>query len=89
MQRQALAKFLIIAYTRTIGKVVRTMLEAISLDPKTIIVKSDNTSDLSEVINFIAQKEKRNNLNSFLDFASKNKVIDGNYKFNRDDCYES
>jgi hypothetical protein len=65
------------------------MLEAISLDPKTIIVKSDNETDLSEVIDFIAQKEKRANINSLLDFASKHRVIDRNYKFNRDDCYES
>jgi len=64
------------------------MLEAISLDSKTIIIKSDKESDISDVIDFISKKDKRNNIDSFLKFASQNRVIEKGYKFSRDACYD-
>jgi hypothetical protein len=64
------------------------MLEAISLDPRTIIIKSDNAKDLSEVIDFIAKKDKKSNIDSFLKFTSQNQKIEKEFKFNRPDCYD-
>jgi len=64
------------------------MLEAISLDAKTIIVKAENASDLTELLAFISRKDKQNNIVSFLRFAAHNRVLEKGYKFNRDDCYD-
>ena len=64
------------------------MVEAISLDSKTIIIKSDNENDLAEVVDFVAKKNKRENINAFLEFAKKNRILAKGYKFNRDECYD-
>jgi hypothetical protein len=64
------------------------MLKTISLDSTTIIVKAKKEDDLSDVIDYIAQKNKCNQLNSFLKFASTHRIPDTGYKFNRDDCYD-
>jgi len=64
------------------------MLETVTLDPKTLIIKSDNEEDLPEIINYISQKGKTNNINLFLKFASENRIIKKEYKFNRGDCYD-
>jgi hypothetical protein len=64
------------------------MLETISLNSKTIVVKAKRENDLSDVIKYIAQKTKRNQINSFLEFASAHRVLDAGYKFNRDECYD-
>jgi len=63
-------------------------MEAVALDSKTIIVKSDNENDISDVINFIYQKDKTNSIDMLLKFASENKVIEKGYIFNRNECYE-
>jgi hypothetical protein len=63
------------------------MYETMVLDSTTIIVKSDNTKELSEIINFISKKDREENIKSFLNFASKNRKIVRNYKFNREECY--
>jgi hypothetical protein len=39
-------------------------------------------------VDFISRKDKRDNINAFLEFASKQRVIDTDYKFNRDGCYD-
>jgi hypothetical protein len=64
------------------------MLEAISLDSKTMIIKSDEETDFSEIINFIIQKDKNKDIASFLKFAAKNRIVDKKFKFNRDECYD-
>ena len=64
------------------------MLETISLDPRTIIIKADKATDLSDVLDFISKKGKRDSVDSFLKFAAQNRVIEKGYKFNRDDCYD-
>ncbi len=64
------------------------MLEAISIDPKTLIIKADKESDIAEVIDFISRKDKQAAIDSFLQFASENRFLDKDYKFNRDDCYD-
>ena len=63
------------------------MLETITLDSRTLIIKSDNEEDLPKIIEIINQDSKVNNINSFLNFASKNRIIKKEYKFNREDCY--
>ena len=45
------------------------MVETISLDSKTMLVKSDNESDLSEIMNFIVKNSKITEIDSFLKFA--------------------
>lgn len=64
------------------------MFETIALDTKTMIVRSDNETDLAEIIEFITKKDKTDAINSFLKFAAKNRVVNKGFKFNREDCYE-
>ena len=63
------------------------MFETMTLDSKTLIIKSDSEEGLLEIINYINQKDKRDNINSFLNFAEKNRVKISDYKFNREECY--
>jgi hypothetical protein len=63
------------------------MCETMTIDARTIIIKTDNEKELSDVIDFITKKDKESNLKSFLDFASSKRKIVKNYKFNREDCY--
>ena len=66
------------------------MFETMTLDSKTLIIKSDNEKDLLEIINFINnKKDKRDSINSFLNFTEKNRIKISDYKFNREDCYGS
>jgi hypothetical protein len=62
-------------------------LETLTIDSKTLVIKTDNENDLPEIIDYINQKDKNNNLTSFLNFASENRIEVKNYKFNREDCY--
>jgi len=64
------------------------MLEAIALDSRTMIVRAECESDMSELVDFISRKDKRDNINAFLEFASKQRIIDKDYKFIRDECYD-
>ncbi|MDR0605950.1 MAG: hypothetical protein LBG80_16795 [Bacteroidales bacterium] len=64
------------------------MLEAISLDSKTMIIKSDEETDFSKIINFIIQKDKNKDIVSFLKFAAQNRIVDKGFKFNREECYD-
>jgi hypothetical protein len=64
------------------------MYETMALDKKTIIIKTGTENELNEIIDFIAKKDKEKNINSFLKFASENRKIVKNYKFNRNECYE-
>jgi hypothetical protein len=64
------------------------MLEAISIDAKTLVIKSDSASDLSDIIDFIAARDKKNKTDAFLKFASEHKKIEKGFKFVRDDCYD-
>jgi hypothetical protein len=64
------------------------MLEAISLDRKTMIIKSDEETDFSEIIKFIIQKDKNKDVASFLQFAAQNRIVDNNFNFRRDECYD-
>ena len=64
------------------------MLEAISLDSKTMIIKSDEETDFSEILNFIVQKDRNKDIASFLKFAARNRIVDNGFKFNREECYD-
>jgi hypothetical protein len=63
-----------------------TILEALTIDSRTLVIKTDNDNDLPEIIEYINQKDKKN-INSFLNFATKNRIEVKNYKFSREDCY--
>jgi hypothetical protein len=63
------------------------MCETIIIDPKTIIIKTDDEKELSEVIDLITKRDKEKSLKSFLDFAASKRKIVKNYKFNREECY--
>ena len=58
-----------------------------TLDPRTLIIKTDNEEDLPGIMDLIKKKDKKKSVDSFLDFASKNRVEMVDYKFNRDSCY--
>jgi hypothetical protein len=64
------------------------MSQVVKLDATTILIKSDNESDLAEIIDFVAEKNKLERVYSFLDFTSKNKILDANYQFKRKECYD-
>lgn len=64
------------------------MGQVVQLDATTILIKSDNENDLTEIIDFVSQKDKIRRVHSFLDFASQNKVLSENYRFNREECYD-
>ena len=63
------------------------MYETMALDSKTIVVKSDNERELSEIIDFISKKDKEMCIKSFLQFAAGKQKIAKDYKFNRAECY--
>ena len=63
-------------------------METVALNSTTIIVKSDNENDISNIIDFIYQKDKENSIDMLLKFASENRVIENGYIFNRNECYE-
>ena len=64
------------------------MGQVVQLDATTILIKSDNENDLAEIIDFVSQKNKIERVHSFLDFASKNKILSESYQFNREECYD-
>ena len=61
-------------------------METMAIDSKTLVIKTDNETDLPEIIGYINQKNK--NIDSFFNFASKNRINAKNYKFNRETCYD-
>jgi hypothetical protein len=63
------------------------MYETLAIDSRTIIIKTDNEKELSEIIDFVTTKDKEKNLKSFLSFASSKRKIVKNYKFSREECY--
>jgi hypothetical protein len=63
------------------------MLETMTIDSKTMIIKTDNEKELSEIIDFVSKRDKDNNLKLFLKYASSKRKVVKNYKFNREDCY--
>jgi hypothetical protein len=64
------------------------MSQVVQLDTKTILITSDNESDLAEIIDFVAEKDRLGRVHSFLDFASNNKILDANFQFKREECYD-
>jgi hypothetical protein len=63
------------------------MYETMTLDSNTLIVKSDNKKELSDIIEFISKKDKEKNMETLLNLASKNRKRVTHYKFNREECY--
>ena len=63
-------------------------LETMTIDSKTLLIKTNNENDLPEIIDYINQKDRNKNINSFLHFASENRIEVKNYKFNREEYYD-
>ena len=63
------------------------MYETMALDSKTIVIKSDNERELSDIIDFISTKDKEKCIRSFLQFAAGKRKAVKDYKFNRAECY--
>jgi hypothetical protein len=59
-----------------------------ALDSNTIIVKSNNKEELSDIMDFILRKHKDKNIELLLKLASENRKRVKNYKFNREECYD-
>jgi predicted HAD superfamily phosphohydrolase len=64
------------------------MYETMSLDSNTIIVKSDNKKELSDIVEFISKKGKEKNMEALLKLAAENRKRVKNYKFVRGECYD-
>ena len=64
------------------------MSQVVQLDATTILVKSENESELAEIIDFVATKDKLGQIHSFLDFTAQNKILNESYQFNREECYD-
>jgi hypothetical protein len=65
----------------------KNMLQTISIDEKTMLIKADNATALSELYVYLNNQNKKKSVNDLLAFASKRRVIENNFKFNRNDCY--
>ena len=66
------------------------MLQSTTLDAYTMILQSDEESDMQDLLTLIKQKErakKEKLLTSFLDFAKNNYETDPLFKFNREKLY--
>jgi hypothetical protein len=78
-------------FPKEIFQVIRkkeNMFETMTLDAKTLIIKSDSEKELSEIIAILNQRNKQKDIESFLDFAASIRKEAKDYKFNRDECYE-
>ena len=64
------------------------MSQVVQLDATTLLIKSDNESVLTEIIDFVSAKDKIERVRSFLDFTAKNKILGEDYQFNREECYD-
>jgi len=67
------------------------MYQATTLDSRTLLIKAEFESDMTELLSYINKKtkiKKQDLVNQFLDFAKNNYETDKNFKFNRDECYE-
>ena len=65
------------------------MCQTIIIDPKTIVIKSDDEDEISEILDSIGKREKKKkSIKEFLEFAAKNRKLPGDFKFNREECHE-
>jgi hypothetical protein len=64
------------------------MLQTISLDSKTILIKADVESDLSVILDYFNKKNKQKRLEELLDFADLHYKTEPGFKFNREECYD-
>jgi hypothetical protein len=64
------------------------MYETMTLDSNTIIVKSDNKKELSDIMEFISKRGKEKNMEALLRLTSENRKRVKDYKFVRGECYD-
>jgi hypothetical protein len=68
-----------------------SMYQTTASNSRILLVRSENESDLTELLHYINEKikmKKQDLVNHFLDFAAHNYNLDPDFKFNRDECYE-
>jgi hypothetical protein len=64
------------------------MYETMVLNSNTIIIKSNNKEELSDIMDFILRKDKEKSMEALLKLASEHRKRVKNYKFNREECYD-
>lgn len=63
------------------------MLQTVSIDSKTLLIKADVESELSHLFDYLSKIEKENKLKKLFDFADRHFKQIADFKFNREDCY--
>ncbi|MDR2679914.1 MAG: hypothetical protein LBC47_03800 [Tannerella sp.] len=63
------------------------MLQTISLDSKTILVRADEESDMSALLEYLNRTGKEEKVNALLEFADRHYKCEPGFKFNREECY--
>ena len=64
------------------------MVETITIDSRTMVIKTDNEEDLSEIIVLITQNNKDKEIDSYLKFAARNRIEFTEEKFIREEFYD-
>lgn len=67
------------------------MYKTTTLDTRTLVVRSNVESELTELIAYINQKVRTNKqelATRFLSFATDNYATNKTFSFNRNECYE-
>jgi hypothetical protein len=59
----------------------KDMLETMTIDSRTMIIKTDNEKELTEIIDFVSKRDKDKNLKLFLKYVSSKRKVVKNYKF--------
>ena len=65
------------------------MIQTISLlDATTMLVKVANEEDLSVLYDYLKKQDRKQKINTLLNFAETHYCTDANFKFNRAECYD-
>ena len=64
------------------------MLQTVSLDARTLLIRAEHESELSAIYDYLSIQDRKKNIKDFLDFVESKQVFTGDFKFNRDECYE-
>jgi hypothetical protein len=63
------------------------MLQTVSLDARTLLIKVEHEKELSWIYDYLNTQNRKKIIEDFLDFAEKKHPVD-DFKFNRDECYD-
>jgi hypothetical protein len=68
------------------------MLQSTTLDSQRVVIRSDEESDMQELLSFLnrtSSEKKSKLLSRFLEFAKDNYSTEPSFKFNRKELYDS